>query len=118
MMEAPLLTVPEVRQEVARIFRRDQRSRLVAWYGRGGIGEFEVAGRRWRVVPTGCELDLGERLPRPDERQADGSVYLVDWAADVLPLDLACRLAGGRIYHVARDARLATLFGARQVEAG
>lgn len=116
MSEAPFLTIPELRQEVERIFRRDHRSRLVALFGRGEASGFDLAGRRWRVVPTRCELELREQLPRPDEQPAEGNVYLIDWAADVLPLDIACRLAGGRLYHVARDARLAALFGARQVE--
>ncbi|MCB9531339.1 MAG: BREX-2 system phosphatase PglZ [Myxococcales bacterium] len=117
-MEAPFLTVSELRQEVERIFRRDHRSRLVALYGRGEAGEFELGGDRWRVVPTRCELDLRERLPRPADEASDGSVFLIDWVPDVLPLDVACRLAGGRLYHVARDARLAALFGARQLEQG
>lgn len=118
MMDAPLLTLPEVRQEIERIFRRDHRSQLVALFGRGEAHDFDLGGQRWRVVPTRCELELRERLPRPDENRSDGSVFLVDWVADVLPLDVACRLAGGRLYHVARDARLAALFGARQVEEG
>jgi hypothetical protein len=117
-MEAPFLTLPEVRQEVDRIFRRDHRSQLVALYGRGEASDFELGGLRWRVVPTRCELDLREQLPRPEEERSQGDVFLIDWAADVLPLDVACRLAGGRLYHVARDARLAALFGARQVEQG
>lgn len=117
-MEAPFLTIPEVRQEVERIFRRDHRSQLVALFGCGEPSDFDLAGRRWRVLPTRCELQLREQLPRPDEKRSEPSVYLIDWAADVLPLDVACRLAGGRLYHVARDARLAALFGARQVESG
>jgi hypothetical protein len=116
MMEAPFLTLPEVRQEVERIFRRDHRSQLVALYGRGETSAFDLSGHRWRVVPTRCELELREQLPRPHDKRSEGSVFLIDWAVDVLPLDIACRLAGGRLYHVARDARLAALFGARQVE--
>lgn len=118
MTMAPFLTLPEVRQEVERIFRRDHRSRLVALFGRGEPSEFELSGDRWRVVPTRCELDLREKLPRPEEKRPEGRVFLIDWATEVLPLDVACRLAGGRLYHVARDARLAALFGARQVEPG
>ncbi len=118
MTDAPTLTLAEVRQEVERIFRRAHRSRLVALYGTGEAAEFDLGGDAWRVVPTGCELELRERLPRPGERDAAGRVYLVDWARDGLPLDVSCRLAGGRLYHVARDARLAALFGARSVEDG
>lgn len=117
-MEAPFLTVPEVRQEVERIFRRDHRSQLVALFGRGEPSDFDLGGQRWNIIPTRCELQLREQLPRPSEKPRSANVYLIDWAADVLPLDVACRLAGGRLYHVARDARLAALFGARYVEPG
>ena len=118
MNEAPFLTLSEVRQEVERIFRRDHRSNLVALFGQGQDEQFDLQGRMWSVVPTRCELELRERLPRPDEDPRVGRVYLVDWTPDMLPLDIGCRLAGGRLYHVARDARLASLFGARQVEPG
>ena len=118
MSEAPFLTLAEVKQEVDRIFRRPHRSRTVALFGRGEPASFALDGEPWRVVPTRCELDLRESLPRPEDRTAVGRVILVDWTAEVLPLDVSCRLAGGRLYHVARDARLAALFGARQVEPG
>lgn len=118
MSEAPLLSLSEVKQEVERIFRRPHRSRTVALFGRGEPAAFDVAGDAWQIIPTRCELDLRARLPRPDDRTEVGRVYLIDWTAEVLPLDVACRLAGGRLYHVARDARLAALFGARQVEPG
>lgn len=118
MMEVPFLTLPEVRQEIDRISRRTHRSKLVALYGRGESSEFELGGQRWRIVPTRCELDLREHMPRPEEQREEGNVFLIDWTPDLLPLDLACRLAGGRLYHVAREARLAALFGARQVGPG
>ncbi len=118
MTDAPFLSMPEVRQEVERVFRRAHRSQCVALYGRGEVSDFEISGRLWRIVPTRCELDLREQLSRHEGTGTEGSVFLIDWAGDVLPLDVACRLAGGRLYHVARDARLAALFGARQVEAG
>jgi hypothetical protein len=117
-MSAPSLSSADVRQEIEQLFRRSHRSRLVALFGRGEAEHFEIDGKLWQIVPTRCELDLRERLPRPEETDQEGRVFLVDWTHDVLPLDVACRLAGGRIYHVARDARLATLFGARQIEAG
>jgi hypothetical protein len=118
MTESPLLSDADVRLEVERLFRRDHRSKLLALFGRGQPGRFELDGLRWEIIPTACELELRSKLPAPGEPSPTGSVYLVDWAEDALPLDVSCRLAGGRIYHVARDARLAALFGARQVEPG
>jgi hypothetical protein len=118
MSETPLLSDADVRLEVERLFRRDHRSKLLALFGRGQPGRFELDGLRWEIIPTSCELELRSKLPAPGEPTTTGSVYLVDWAEDALPLDVSCRLAGGRIYHVARDARLAALFGARQVDQG
>lgn len=118
MSGAPLLAEADIRLEVERLFRRDHRSNLLALFGRGPPGGFELDGLRWEITPTACELDLRSKLPAPGEPSAKGNVYLIDWAEDALPLDVSCRLAGGRIYHVARDARLAALFGARQVDQG
>lgn len=118
MSEAPLLSESDVRLEVERLFRRSHRSKLVALFGRGLPGRIELDGLTWEIVPTACELELRSKLPLPNEKASLGHVYLVDWAEDALPLDVSCRLAGGRIYHVARDARLAALFGARQVDPG
>src|SRR5262245_21774505 len=118
MTETPLLSDADVRLEVERLFRRDHRSKLVARFGRGQAGRFDLDGLSWEIIPTACELELRSKLPAPGEPSVSGSVYLVDWAEDALPLDVSCRLAGGRIYHVARDARLAALFGARQVDPG
>lgn len=118
MTGAPVLTETEVRAEVERVFQRTHRAFLVALHGSGSSGRFELDGRGWEIVPTRCELELREQLPRPGEASEGGRVYLVDWASDSLPLDIGCRLAGGRVYHLARDARLAALFGAREVEAG
>lgn len=118
MTESPLLSEADVRLEVERLFRRNHRSKLLALFGRGRPGRFELDGLAWEIIPTACELELRSKLPAPGEKTSTGSVYLVDWAEDALPLDVSCRLAGGRIYHVARDARLAALFGARQVDPG
>jgi hypothetical protein len=118
MTESPLLSDADVRLEVERLFRRDHRSKLLALFGRGQPGRFELDGLVWDIIPTACELELRSKLPAPGEQSKAGSVYLVDWVEEALPLDVSCRLAGGRIYHVARDARLAALFGARQVDAG
>lgn len=118
MTETPLLSEADVRLEVERLFRRVHRSKLLALFGRGQPSRFDLDGVSWEIVPTACELELRSKLPQPGEAATTGSVYLVDWTQDVLPLDVSCRLAGGRIYHVARDARLAALFGARQVDPG
>ncbi len=118
MNESPALSEADVRLEVERLFRRDHRSKLLALFGRGQPGGFELDGLEWEIIPTACELELRSKLPAPGDPSMRGSVYLVDWAEDALPLDISCRLAGGRIYHVARDARLAALFGARQVDPG
>jgi len=118
MTESPLLAEADIRLEVDRLFRRDHRSKLLALFGRGQPGRFELDGLSWEIIPTACELDLRSKLPAPGVSSTSGSVYLIDWAEDALPLDVSCRLAGGRIYHVARDARLAALFGARQVDPG
>lgn len=118
MSEPPALSEADVRAEVERLFRRDHRSKLVALHGRGQPGRFELDGVSWEIIPTTCELELRSKLPAPGARTSTGSIYLVDWATDALPLDISCRLAGARIYHVARDARLAALFGARQVDSG
>ncbi|MDC0708753.1 BREX-2 system phosphatase PglZ [Stigmatella sp. ncwal1] len=118
MTETPLLSEADVRLEVERLFRRGHRSKLLALFGRGQPGRFEHDGLKWEILPTACELELRSKLPAPGEPSTSGSVYLIDWAEDSLPLDVSCRLAGGRIYHVARDARLAALFGARQVDQG
>lgn len=118
MNVAPALTEADVRLEVERLFRRQHRSHLVALHGRGQPGSFDFDGNAWEVIPTSCELELRERLPPPGAPDPHRAVYLVDWTEDFLPLDVAGRLAGGRLYHVARDARLAALFGARQVDPG
>jgi hypothetical protein len=114
--EAPSLSESDVRLEVERMFRREHRSKLLAFFGRGQPGRFEVDGHLWDIVPTRCELELRAKLPAPGESTKTGSVFLIDWVDDALPLDVSCRLAGGRLYHVARDARLAGLFGARLVD--
>ncbi len=118
MSGAPHLAEVDIRLEVERLFRREHRSNLLALFGRGQAGRFELDGLKWDITPTACELDLRSKLPAPGDPSTTGNVYLIDWAEDALPLDVSCRLAGGRIYHVARDARLAALFGARQVDHG
>lgn len=118
MSDAPRLSATEIQVEVERLFRREHRSHLVALFGRGEAETLVVDGASWDIVPTRCELDLRAHLPAPDEPLGARRVFLVDWVEDTLPLDISCRLAGGRVYHIARDARLAALFGARQVEPG
>ena len=64
MTETPLLSDADVRLEVERLFRRDHRSKLLALFGRGQPGRFELDGLRWEIVPTSCELELRSKLPR------------------------------------------------------
>ncbi|MFC1610309.1 BREX-2 system phosphatase PglZ [Myxococcota bacterium] len=113
---APSLSTEEIRQEISRIFRKPRNSDLVALFGRGQSGQLSAMGRHWEVVPTLCELELRAAMPRPGEKTP--KVFLVDWTDRPLPLDLACRIAGDRVHTISRDSRLASLFGAREVEPG
>lgn len=113
---APRLSHDDIRHELGRIFRRERRSRLVALWGTGEGGEIAHDGRSFEVVPTLSELDLRSRMPAPGEKLEDGRVFLVDWAEDSLPLDLRCRLAGGRLFQITSEARLAGAFGARECD--
>jgi hypothetical protein len=118
MTESPLLSEADVRLEVEQIRLRGHKRQLVALYGRGQPGRFEYDGHTWAIVPTSCELDLRSKLPSPTAHSSTAAVYLVDWVSDALPLDVSCRLAGGRLYHIGRDSRLKALFGAREIDDG
>ena len=115
-MSAPVLSESDIRQEVERIFSRDHRSRMVALYGSAAPGEVRVREETWTIVPTTCELELRSKMPLPGEPGA--RVFVIDWTDRPLPVDLSARLAGGRVYQISRDTRLATLFGARYAESG
>ena len=115
-MTAPTLGEADIREEVERIFSREHRSHLVAVYGRGQAGEVRSKIGTWQVVPTACELELRAKMPMPGREEY--RVFLIDWTDHPLPVDLASRLAGGRVYRIANDIRLATLFGAREAESG
>jgi len=120
-MSAPVLSDGDVQLEVERIFSKERRSQLTALYGTGRPGTVSVNGKQWKVVPTRCEIEMRAAMPVPTadaERPGERIVFLVDWAMRPLPLDLACRLAAGRVFQVARDTRLAALFGARQTGPG
>lgn len=112
----PILPEAEIRQEVVRIESRQHRSHLIALLGRGSAGAFEVSGRQFKIVPTRCELELRAALPDQELPEDQGIVYLIDWSAGPLPLDIACRLARGRMGRIAQDTRFAAAFGARQCE--
>ncbi len=112
---APVLTPGMLRSELARLLQKERRSYLVAFFGAGEPGEVLVNARRFRVVPTRSELDLRAKLPERVDADTPGTVYLVDWT-ESLPLDIACRLASGRLQRINRDTRIAALFGARDVD--
>ena len=81
MTESPLLSEADVRLEVERLFRRDHRSRLLALFGRGQPGRFELDGLAWEIVPTGCELDLRSKLPAPGEPSRGGAAAAAEATA-------------------------------------
>jgi len=116
MLPAPQLSESEIRAELEQLFRKKHRSKLVALHGAGQPGRFEWDGLPWEIIPTRCELDLRARLPAEPDENAPRRVFLIDWVVDALPLDIACRLAGGRLLSVKQDTRLEALFGARQVD--
>ncbi len=118
-MTAPRLSESDLRLEIERIFGKDRRAKVAALFGTGEESSFFMGGDQWNVVPTRCELDLRVRLPeRPGNGGDAGTVFLVDWTEEPLPLDIRCRLAGGTVFRVSRGTRLATLLGARQAEDG
>lgn len=120
-MSAPRLTESDLRLEIERIFGKDRRSKVAALFGTGDEATLVVGGEPWKIQPTRCELDLRINLPEISHDTGEhgvGTVYLVDWTEDPLPLDIRCRLAGGAVFRVSRGTRLATLFGARQAEDG
>lgn len=113
---APLLTEVVIGEELNRVFAREHRSSLVAIFGTGAPGNVLAQARRFEIVPTRSELDMRAHLPETAERDArDGRVFLVDWA-EKLPQDIACRLAGGRLWRISRDNHLAAIFGARSAD--
>lgn len=113
---APHLQLHDIEQELKRIYRRERSTHLVALYGNGVAGKVAAGQREFEVVPTRCELELRAAMPPIAKSYHPGRVFLVDWTHQ-LPLDLACRVAGQKLYHISRDARLGSLFGARQVDA-
>ncbi len=117
-MSAPELSSADIRREVERVFSRPHRAFLTALYARGEAARFSVAERQWEVIPTRCETQMRAAMPLPGTGNGEGRVFLVDWTERPLPLDLACRLAAGRVYQVSPDARLAGLFDARQIDPG
>ena len=112
---APRLQPADIEQELKRIYRGGHTTHLVALFGTGEEGSLAVYGRTYQVVPTRCELDLRAAIPGVAQDYSPGRVFLVDWA-EQLPLDLSSRLAGQRLHHISGLSRLATLFGARQVD--
>jgi hypothetical protein len=112
----PVLRSADIRKELERIFSKRRRSYLAALYGRGEPGEVIARGRSFRVIPTRCELELRAKMPTPRLGEPPCMVFLVDWTDQTLPLDLACRLACGRMLQIGRDTRLTSLFGAQAAQ--
>src|SRR5262245_52797686 len=113
---APHLTDTDLRAELERLHARDHRTLDTAFYGTGEPGSLAATVRgelqRFAVRPVDCELRLRQELSRP--RSGEPVVLLVDFA-ELLPLDVQGRLAGGVVQHISRERRLANLFGARAV---
>ncbi|WP_428265726.1 BREX-2 system phosphatase PglZ [Haliangium sp.] len=116
-VEAPTLSVADIKAELQAIFERDRRSWVVALYGTAEATEVEVTvqGQRtcFAVVPVDCELALRDRLARGDDGgdEALALALVVSYTADVPP-DIAGRLAGGRVRLVTGERRLARIFTA------
>lgn len=122
---APVLGEADIKAELDRINANrsfsasspfSSASRLVALHGTGERRDVTAGGILFHVVPTRCELELRALLGAREVRDPAGTVFLVDWTPEQLPLDLACRFAGGRMYRVTSETRLASLFGARAVD--
>ena len=114
-LPAPRLTTEMISTELKRIFAKDRRSNLVAFYGTGEEHTLAASAKTFAVVPTRSELDLRRRLPALLDQNGGGFVYLVDWT-EQLPLDISGRLASGRLQRIAKDTRVASLYGAREVD--
>ncbi len=117
MIEAPRLSLDDLRDELALIHRRSHRTLTTALYAQGEAGEVTVTQSDRELVfiarPVRCELDLRRALA--DRTKDQNLVLLVDFDADRLPADLQGRIAAGRVYPVDRGRRLARLFGASAV---
>ncbi len=113
---APLLADAVLQSELGRIFQQKHRSNLVAFFGTGKPGTLVANGITFEVIPTSCELEMRSRMPGPEAMDPyKGLVFLVDWR-ERLPMDLAARVAHGRLRKVARDTHLAAIFGARELD--
>ena len=115
-IQAPRLVQSDIKAELERVFARRHKPLLVALFGSGEKGIVAAGGHMFEVVPTRCELELRSLVPPPAEDLDTGLVFLVDWTDEQLPLDLACRFAGRRMYRVTSETRLASMFGARSVD--
>lgn len=95
--------------------KRGSLDKPVALHGTGDPGLVEVEGVQVDVIPVRSELAL--RAALLDAAHDTAVAFLVDFD-DRLPLDLACRLTGQKVYPVDSRSRLANLFGARKVAPG
>ena len=107
----PYLSLRDLKEELERFHAQPHRTRTTAFFGRGEAGELTLplaeGERKFRVVPVRCELELRHELL---EDPSEPRVFLLD---DVrgLPIDVASRLAGGRVHYVTRARRLERRFG-------
>ena len=110
---APELSERVLQQELTKLFAREHRSSWVAFFGRGARMDLSAKGSVFKVIPTRSELELRAEMASQVYLNV-GTVFLVPWA-DELPMDIACRLATGRVRRISRDTRLGEIFGAREV---
>ena len=115
-LTAPFLQEATIQQEVARVLENKRRSSLVALFGTGAPGKIRVRNQEFTIHPVRSELELRALLPeRLDPNGSDAMIYLVDWTEE-LPPDINFRLATSGLRRVSKDARIAAVFGARDVD--
>lgn len=116
MIEPPRVTSREIKVELEKLYSHERRRHLVAFYGTGDEETIQSdrAGQ-FRVIPVNSELDLRERMPGLEEREAR-IAFLIPWPT-ALPLDLAGRFArNGKVFRIGKNVRLAQLFGLADVD--
>lgn len=115
MNGAPRLHLRDVEEELRAIHAQARRSLITAIYGRiEAPAQITVAvgaacePRAFEVREVDSELALRQALA---EARGANLALLVDFES--VPLDVAARLARGKVLHISRSRRLASLLGAR-----